>query len=497
MSVYSFLIACGKKQANKQRHRQRHYHERNISLQTLSQSIDAEEEKEPARTMRGIGFAMEFDDLPFELVLMIFSYLPQEILEEIIRVSQRWMQLALDPSLLTTVCIDPWLAANPQRVRKTLERATMLHSLYITTEVVDWDIIASASTGFPLLNCLVIPGGGFSHRAMPAILEHSEVLTTIVLWGRYRLAANDVRTLETGRSLKRIVTSDHLQIHDDALYQICCSCPRHERLKLDLKKVSRSKSCTCVKGLRHLRHLSVSVIFTAGSIQVSKSCPGLATLEIGSVWNESDVSMAQPLQGFLQLKSLRLIHGYGEWLQNRKIHTPPFLKRFEVPGLVMDMQPFYQLMLSFRKTLRHIHIEVSKLPGESLRVLRACKKPESLRVQGLSGNTIVFSNLHRLPRLLAPSFHIVADPAEAVCQLRSIVDAQDRSPRGKTRLVLNIVCGSHDAHVKIRRAANAFVDCLTLNTFMTTRHILELEGQFSTGGEFSYLPWKLETSWRQ
>ncbi|KAH9370901.1 hypothetical protein HPB48_019734 [Haemaphysalis longicornis] len=272
---------------------------------------------------------MEFDDLPLEMVLVIFSYLPQEILEEIIRVSQRWMQLALDPSLFTTVCIDPSLAADPQRVRNTLERATTLHSLYITTEVVDWDIIASASTGFRLLKCLVIPGRGLSHRAMPSIIEHCDVLTTIVLWGRYRLAANDARTLETLRSLKRLVTSDHLQIHDDALYQICCSCPRLERLELDLQQISRSKSWTCVKGLGHLRHLSVSVISTAGLMQVSKSCPGLATLEIGSVWNESDVSMAQALQGLLQLKSLRVIHGYGEWLLNWQIRTPPLLERFE------------------------------------------------------------------------------------------------------------------------------------------------------------------------
>ncbi|KAH9362741.1 hypothetical protein HPB48_001162 [Haemaphysalis longicornis] len=421
---------------------------------------------------------MEFDDLPTEMILMIFSYLPQEILEGIIRVSKRWMQLALDPSLFKMVCIDPWFAANPQRVRKPLERATMLHSLHITTETVDWDIIASASTGFRVLKCLVIPGSGLSNQAMPAILEHCESLTTIVLWGWYSLAAIDVRALESLRPLKRLVTLDHLQIHDDALYQICCSCPQLEHLELNLQQISRSKSWTCIKGLVHLRHLSVSVISTAGLIQVSNSCPGLATLEIGSVWNESDVSLAQALQGFLQLKSLRVIYGCEEWFLYRQIHTPPSLERFEVPGMVMDTQLFYQLMLSFRKTLRHVHIEVSNLPDESLCVLRVCKRLERLRVDGLRGSTIVFSILRHLPKLLSASLHIVDDPAEAVCQLRSIVDAQDRSPRGKTRLVLNILCASPDTHVKIRRSANAFVDCLILNTVMTTRHILEFEGQF-------------------
>lgn len=121
-------------------------------------------------------------------------------------------------------------------------------------------------------------------------------------------------------------------------------------------------------------------------------------------------------------------------------------------------------------------------------------KAQLFRVWRLKGNNIVFSILCDLPRLLAVSFHIVADPAEAVCQLRSIVDAQYRSSRGKTRLVLNVVCGSYDAHVKIKRAANAFVDCLILNTFKTTRHNLEFEGQFSTDGEPSYPPWKLEMS---
>ncbi|KAH9382649.1 hypothetical protein HPB48_023201 [Haemaphysalis longicornis] len=430
---------------------------------------------------------MKFDDLPPEMILMIFLYLPKKILEEIIRVSRRWKLLALDPSLFTVLCIDPWLTAHPQRVRKTLECATMLHSLQITTEVIDWDIIASASIGFRVLEHLVIPGSGLSHQDMPVILEHCDSLGTIVLRGRYRLAANDVHRLETLRHLKRLLTSDHLQRHDNVLHQICCSCPRFERPELNLQQISRSKSWACIKALVHLRRLSVSVISTAGLIQVSKSCPSLASLKVGSVWNESDISMAQALRGFLRLRSLRVIHNCGERLRNRQFRTPPLLERLEFTGLVMGTQPFTQLMLSFRKTRRHVHIGVSKLPEDSLGVLRACKKLELLRVRGMRGNTVV-SILRPLPELLRASLHIVADPAEAVCQLRSIVDAQDRSPRGETRLLLNILCESHDAHVKIRRAANAFVDCLTLNTFMTTRHILEL-GQFSTCGELSYQPW--------
>ncbi|KAH9380411.1 hypothetical protein HPB48_001066 [Haemaphysalis longicornis] len=400
---------------------------------------------------------MEFEELPPEMILMIFSYLPQKILEEFIRVSRRWMQLALDPSLFTVLCIDPWLTAHPQRVRKTLECATMLHSLQITTEVIEWNIIASASTGFRVLKHLVIPSSGLSHQAMPVNLES---LRNILLWGRFRLAANDVGRLETLRHLKRLATSDHLQIHDDVLHQICCRCPRLERLELNLQRISRSKSWTCIKGLVHLRRLSVSVISTAGLIQVSKSYPSLQSLKIGSVCNESVVSMAQAL--FLRLMSLRVIYNGGEWLRNRQFRTPLLLDRLEVPGLVMGTQLFTQLMLSCRKTLRHVHIALGKLPDYSLGALRACKKLELLCVRGMRGNTVVFSILRHLAELLRASLYIVADPAEAICQLRSIVNAQDRSPRGKTRLVLNMLCASPDAHVTIRRAANAFVDCLTL-----------------------------------
>lgn len=186
------------------------------------------------------------------------------------------MPLALDAPLSNTVCIDP------QRVRNTLERATMLHSLYITTEVADWDIIASALTVFRLLKCFAIPGSGLLHCAMPGILEHCESLTTVVLLGWYRLAAFGVQTLESLSSLKKLVNSDHLQTHVGPLYQQCCSCHRLECLELNLQQISRSKRWTFVKGLVHLRHLSVSVIATAGLVQVSKTCPGLSTLKLHS-----------------------------------------------------------------------------------------------------------------------------------------------------------------------------------------------------------------------
>lgn len=437
---------------------------------------------------------MAFQDLPNELILKIFSYLNHDDLEQIAEVCQRWMQLASDPSLFTVLCIHRRYFDNPLRMQEILERASMLHTLYIITDRAAFDILASVSTGLRLLKHLTIPGSALSHRAMPAIFENCKSLATIVLWGPHRLSANEVRTLETLHSLRKLVASDGLEICDEVLRQICSSCPRLERLELNSEHISIKESWDYIESLVHLRALSVSVISTAGLIRVSKSCLSLDTLEIGTVWNEGAISVAQALQGFLQLRSLHVIRDCGEGWLNQRFRAPPLLERLEVPNLVIEVQHFAQLILSFRETLKHVHINVSNLPDESLRELALCESVECLIIDGLGGKTIVFSILSKLPKLLRASLYIVADPANAVYQLISIVDPQDTSPRGKTRLVFNILCSMCYTHYMIRCAANAFIDHIALNTSMTPEHISEFGELCSTYSGQAFLPCSLETS---
>ncbi|KAH9377288.1 hypothetical protein HPB48_020325 [Haemaphysalis longicornis] len=439
---------------------------------------------------------MEFDDLPPEVVLKIFSNLSQCFLEVIARVSQRWMKLAFDPSLYTVVCIDSGHNENPQRVQKILERASMLRTLQITADAASFDVVAASSTGLRLLNCLEIPGSSLSHRAMPAILEQCKSLKTIKLRGRHRLTKSDVRMLEMLPSLKTVVTTNFLDITDEILHQLCSSCRRLESLKIRTEHIYREESFGYLKSLHHLRDLSVDVITTTMLVHVSKSCPSLETLEISMVWDDYDISMAEALEGFLHLKSLSVYKDCGReqgWL-HRRFRAPPLLERFDVDSLIIREQQWHQLIVSFKETLRHLHITVTMVPDHSLRLLSSCKKIESLSMAGLKGKTTVFSLLSQLPKLHRASLHVVTHSADAVYELMSIVDTKDKSPRGKTRLVFRVWCSHPPTRGQIKLAAYAFKNYLASNTSMTAQHIQEFEHQCSTFSEGSSLPKNLETS---
>lgn len=437
---------------------------------------------------------MEFDELPPEIIIKIFSHLPQRFLEVLAQVSQSWRKLTCDPSLYTVVCIDPGNGDSPQQTRKILERSTMMRTLEITSDRADFETIASASSALRVLKKLVICSSAISHRAMPRILGHCKSLTAIMLVGPHRLSATDVRLLETLPCLKEFVASTAVGINDDALYQLCCNCPGLEFMEIGVEHISRSESLEYLGFLHYLRKLSVDAISTACLLHVSKSCPGLTALETGFLLNENDISVAQALEGFLELRSLRVTLDCGEGWLNGQFRAPPLLQCFKVPSLVLEEGQFKQLILSYSKTLEHVHIDVGVVPDELLGSLSLCKKVQSLHLSGLKGNTVVFSILCQLPCLTRASLHFVADHVSAVYQLTSIVDTLDKSPRGRTRLVLEVFPLSHDAQAKVIRAARAFADYLILNTSMHKQHILEFAEQYSRSGEAFELTWKVQTT---
>ncbi|KAH9376171.1 hypothetical protein HPB48_017163 [Haemaphysalis longicornis] len=427
---------------------------------------------------------MGFDDLPPEVILKIFSYLPQAFLEVIARVSQRWRQLAFDPSLYKVVCIPSGHGDGPQQAQETLERASMLITLQNHPR----------SCG---LRHRVSSAGRiaeFEAPAMSGVVEHCKSLRAIVLYGRHRLAATDVHMLEALPSLRRLIASDGVEVDDDALQQLCRSCPRLEILEIDSQHICRSESWDYLGGLQQLRILAVNVISTVGLLRVAESCPRLETLEIEVVVNENDISVAEALQGFQALRSLCVILQCGQGWLDGQFGSPPLLHCLKVPRLVLEEAQFLQLIVSFYERLQHVEIDVSMIPDECLYPLSFCTEVKCLHLYGLTGKTVAYWIVCQLPSLTRASLYIMAHPDDAVFELTSIVDPLDRSPRGKTRLVCNVLSSSPEAQDNIMGAATAFTDYLALHTSMAMEHIMDFKRQCVRCNQVTGPPWKVETS---
>lgn len=421
--------------------------------------------------------AAQVDDLPDELILKIFSYLPQRSLATIAKVSERWKKLAFDPVLWTEVCIDARGDPSAKQVREILDRATMIRKLDVSVGTVSLEAVASASSRFRLMNELAIPGRALSHHVMPSILRNCASLSTIVLCGQDMLLPNDVRILEALSSLKSLVASDDLNIPDDVLRQICVSCPRLERLELNSNQISRRDSWEFLERLQQLTSLSVTKISTGALLHASKSCPSLDSLEIGTLQNENGVSVAQALQGFLKLRALTVVNDCGSGWLEAKFRTPQCLEHFDVAELCMDEEQLALLVQNCRDTLRHVTVNAGVLADAALETLPSCANLESVSIYGLHGKSSFIRMLCKFPRLIRAQLNVETGAIEAIRQLASLVDILDRSRRGTTRLVLSAMCSCQDSQDAVVRAVWRFKDFLALNTNLSAQHIRELELQ--------------------
>ncbi|XP_075534588.1 uncharacterized protein LOC142568595 [Dermacentor variabilis] len=255
---------------------------------------------------------LHFDDLPVELVLKIFAYLPQLWLATTAQVYERWKRLAFDPCLWTAVRINLRDMEREHPVDEGLNRATLIRKLNISAIICVEDI-APCSTHFKLVKELVIPCRGPSHRSMPIILRICESVTDMALRGNHTPLPDYVRLLQSLKCLRVFLTSREVYIEDGILRQLYASCPLLERLGINSDRVRHRSTWGCIESLQHLACLSVTRIFTGGLLYVSKARPNLKLLQIGSVWNENDVTVAQVLQSFLKLRILSVDGECGTW----------------------------------------------------------------------------------------------------------------------------------------------------------------------------------------
>ncbi|KAH7941386.1 hypothetical protein HPB49_012859 [Dermacentor silvarum] len=360
---------------------------------------------------------LQFNDLPVELVLKIFTYLPQFWLATIAQVCERWKELAFDPCLWTEVRINLRDMESEQQVREVLNRATLIRKLDVSGIIYIEDI-ASCSTHFKRLKELVVPCRALSHRTMPVILRNCESLTTVALRGKDTLLPND-----------------------------------------------------------HLKCLSVTRMSTGGLLHVSKARPNLESLKIGSVWNENDVTVAQALQTFLKLRILSVDGECGTGWFDTRFGTPRELERFDVQQLHMEEHQMNQLVLKCGEKLRHVTISARTLTQNALNLLHDCKNLESIAVYGVCGGDMLLKMLIALPKLVRAQLDVVGEAGEAVSQLNAVVDVLDKSARGHTRLVIRAHCASQAAEDDMVRAVWNLREYLAFNTGVSVDHIRDLEEQ--------------------
>lgn len=151
---------------------------------------------------------MQIDDLPTELIFNIFSHLPQRLLANVVLASDRWRQLAYDPSFWMEVCINSKGDASLQRVREILNRATMIRNLDLFAGMGDLYTIASASPRLNMTDELCLPTETLSHPAVADILRNCSSLSIISLRGSYFLLPIEVRKLENALSLNNFIATD-------------------------------------------------------------------------------------------------------------------------------------------------------------------------------------------------------------------------------------------------------------------------------------------------
>lgn len=418
-----------------------------------------------------------FDDLPVELALKIFSYLPQRCLPIIAVVSTWWKTLAFDASLWKEVCIDSTSARNKQHVRDILDRATMIRKLDISAGSIDLEIVASASIRFKGLKELAILRRALSHASMPVILRNCESLRTVVLHGRDVPPPADIRALEHLKCLKEVVASFEAGFDEDGFRQLCLSCPHVEGLYFNSDLIYRKESWEGLRHLPHLASLSISRISTEGLLHASKNCGNLKSLRIVDLWNENEVGAAQALQGFRKLEFISVYNNCGTGWFDARFRTPQEILNFNVPRLHMEEEHIMLLAESCREKLQYIAFSAEMLTVAAVNTLSGCKNLENISIRNLCGQRLLLSMLIKFPNLVEAYLDVVQHAAEAVHKLRYIVDVLDKSSNGSTHLELYAYCSSQSVQDAVIREVMNFKEFLALKTRLAEQHIRDIERQ--------------------
>ncbi|KAH9384018.1 hypothetical protein HPB48_026001 [Haemaphysalis longicornis] len=381
---------------------------------------------------------MELKELPTELVLKIFSYLPQRSLLALAQVSAEIKRMALDPFLWTEVMIDSSLSTCPELWSDVFNSATLIRKLDASGDGVDLEALATASITLDRLEELTLTGAMLLNAAMPRLLGRCRSLTSIVLRGENVLTTKGVTILRELPGLKSLLLSFFIRVPEKVLQEICVSCPALEMLKLCSTSILNDGTWNFLGRLQHLTSLSVTVINTNGLLHIATSCPNLQSLEVCVMWNKNGVSAAQAVQELRKLRALKVRRCCVQGLFHPNFSPPTSLEYFDVPELSMDKGQM-KILIENCLALRKVTFSVYKIEDSALEALLVCTHLESISLSGLRCDTLTLEVLCRFPKLAYANLDIVGAATTVFNQLQSIVDDVSTNRRSSTRLVISIL----------------------------------------------------------
>ncbi|KAH9365662.1 hypothetical protein HPB48_003064 [Haemaphysalis longicornis] len=394
---------------------------------------------------------MEFGDLPLELRLKIFSYLPQRTLLTIADVSCEWKDLAFDPLLWTKVTISPSFSA--RSIVQILERATLLRSLHITGGATVYiDVIAPFLPRFRTLSELILNKDALSFSVMLETLKNCPSLSGVMLLGEFVLMDSEVAVLSSLPHLKSLVLSPGS---------------------------SRSRRSSPPDKPR---------------MPWTPACPHLEYLHIGALKNTSSATETVKLGEFLGLRCLTVnSRGEDNWF-NATSPALTSLKCFDVPEMRLEKRELQHLLRNCGLSLRHIEFNAHRLAGSVLDVLSVCRSLESMHIYGLSGDNLSLAALREFPKLVRASLNADESAVGTIEQLPLMVDSlfDVPSPLDGAWMVLDVFCTSQVSRDAAMPAVSAFKDFIDSNTRVSKEQVQDTERR---GGGSRPWVWRIVTTW--
>lgn len=456
----------------------------NCGVFTLTTSCVEEEEVEAEDEKRRRRFPflamLQFEELPDEIVLKIFSYLSQNVLCKVTEVSRKWQRMVCDPSLWKVVVIDRKASFG---IETLLRRATMLRKLDVEHCSVDLKLVAKLSEQFVFLKQLCIPFAVLIHPAMLTIIKNCQAIEEVLLRGSGVLLVKDVDVLSQMCALKSLTVADHVGMDDSVFRALCSSCCNLQQLTFSTKLIYRNTTWQYLEKLCCLTSLSVSRISTWDLKTASKGCPNICVLKIGLIVRDR-ISATEALWQFKKLKKLFVMGECGdEWFETEH-NLSAQLETFHVTGLRLQEKHASKLAGSCSTTLRHIAVSGAGFTMKMPQCLFLFKNLEAISIHKVPDNVPVLQILPRLPHLRELRLSKRHGMAELTKGLISIVDVTDCSEHGQTMLTVNMFCFSQEDQDELLRELYAFKEYLLLNTRLSLKHIQDFEQKW----------WQLEDS---
>nr|XP_050028580.1 F-box/LRR-repeat protein 20-like isoform X1 [Dermacentor andersoni] len=298
---------------------------------------DVESKKSPGSSTH---LGIEFEDLPFELQLLVFSYLTHCELTVVARVSNSFRRLAYDPSLWKRVEVDGDCDASS--FGSLLDRAPLLEDLTMRASP---HVLELAARSFAVRRLRLLDVGfsvGVNCDAVSALVDACTELSHLNAEGCKAMDDAAVTALCRLPYFVSLNISHCGLVTDEAIVALARGCPHLRFLNADgIPRITDRAVCELGQRLGpQLISLELDgEELTDASFEALRVCKRLRTLGVSYAENLSDASLAC-IQGLHELRQLKLRRGprltaraLGRMFEHQNLAN---LIRLELDSLALD-----------------------------------------------------------------------------------------------------------------------------------------------------------------